>query len=143
MKFSRRGFLGLLLAAPLLPLVWLKKKLLGPKEGATNSYWLKPIGGEWHHYYTVFGGEDAHGLAKRYGALKIDADDKNIRLNNTKGEISSVAIWDVALSRGDLKALHNGASPKSVQGNHLTHYYPLQGIKHNEWHHATGVFKNA
>ena len=41
------------------------------------------------------------------------------------GYIAEVAIWDIALSVGDIQALAGGASPPLIRPNNLVSYYPL------------------
>lgn len=44
---------------------------------------------------------------------------------DTNGKVAHVAIWDVALSDGEVAALAAGANPLTIQPDHLIAYWPL------------------
>jgi hypothetical protein len=96
MNLSRRSFLGGLLAlAAATPLV---KKLVPQR---TTAWWSKLGDEPW-----AFHSETSPFPTQVF-----------------EGRVSSLAIYDKALSADQILAMANGASPMDIEPHHLTHYY--------------------
>lgn len=94
---------------------------------------------DWHHACAVFASSTSRaayldGAGKGTNATsRSPADATRLRvgsLHDTSsemlGNVAHAAIWDIALSDAEVAQLAAGASPASVQGEHLVWYCPMQ-----------------
>jgi hypothetical protein len=112
-------------------------------NASTNGEAISTVGAglnAWHHAAAVFT-DNTNRAALLDGANKgtqasvltpTTMDQVRVSLDGTGasgiiGLIAHVAIWNVALSDGDIATLAGGANPRTIQPGNLINYWPLTG----------------